>query len=157
MAHIEFSLTALGAPAAIPDLDGQGFGALAVAGSLTRWAVVVSGAAEPCVLLDAAGAVVAASPGCAALFSINAAEVVGRPLVPGVLRLRDFNSVAGELPEWEIDKIPPLLAIRSGVLARGLLRVSSGDVAATVDAISTPLRDGSALVGSLTFFAPIGR
>lgn len=158
MAHVEFSLSELGEPAEAPrrtplrararqDLDG----------SLDRWAFVVCGASEPCLLIDATGIVVAASPGCTDLFSINSTDAVGRRLVNDVLRLLDFNTVSGELPEWEVDKIPPLLACRSGVLARGLLRVAAGDVAETVDAISTPLRDGATVVGSLTFFAPVGR
>ena len=60
-----------------------------------------------------------------------------------MLRLLDFNTVSGELPGWEVDKIPPLLAITTGGLARGLLRVpGTGRRCQTVDAISVPLRDG---------------
>jgi hypothetical protein len=75
-----------------------------------------------------------------------------------VLRLLDFNRVSGELPGWEVDKIPPLLALTTGGLARGLIRVPgiAGGIS-TVDAISVPLRDGADVVGSLTFFALVTR
>jgi PAS domain-containing protein len=146
MAHIELSLTELAGMATAHEPSG----------TLDRWGAVVARAQDPCLLLDANGCVVEASPGCAALLSLRAADAVGRPLVDGVLRLLDFNLVSSGLPEWEIDKIPPLLAIRSGELARGLLRIKSGAGALTVDAISTPLREGGAVVGSLSFFAAVG-
>jgi len=127
-------------------------------GSLDLWAYAVSVANEPSVLVDVHGIVVTASPGCGVLFGINSADAVGRPLVQGVLRLLDFNTVSGDLPGWEVDKIPPLLAMKTGGLARGLLRVPGADGGpSTVDAISVPLRDGTDLVGSLTFFSLVSR
>jgi hypothetical protein len=157
VAHVEFSLSELGEPTEAPRrIPVHGRAGQGLDGSLDRWAFVVSGATEPCLLVEVTGVVVAASPGCADLLSINSTDAVGRRLVNDVLRLLDFRTVSRELPEWEVDKIPPLLACRSGVLARGLLRVAAGDVTETVDAISTPLRDGAAVVGSLTFFAPVG-
>jgi len=82
-------------------------------GSLDRWASVVATATEPCLVLDAAGTVIA-------------------------------------------DKIPPLLAIASGGLARGLLRVrDEAGASRTVDAVSSALCDGSSVVGSITYFAPV--
>ena len=156
--HVRSCRWPLGAPTAIPDLYGPSRRRRASTARWTRWAFAVSGATEPCVLLDAAGIVVAASPGCAAaVLASTRPRRVGRRLVDGVLRLLDFNAVSGELPDWEVDKIPPLLAITTGGLARGLLRVPGADGAAsTVDAISVPLRDGGPVVGSLTFFAPVG-
>jgi PAS domain-containing protein len=128
-------------------------------GSLELWGFVVSMAAEPCVVLDHDGIVVAASPGCRQLLGIEPAESVGLRLVDDVLRLLDFNAVsAGELRGWEVDVIPPLLAIKSGGLARGLVRVSggagggTGGGTRTVDAVSTPLKQNGEVVGSLTFF-----
>ena len=73
-------------------------------GSLDLWSYAVSVANEPCLLVDVAGVVVAASPGCGQLFDIDARDAVGRRLVDGVLRLLDFNVVSGELPGWEVDK-----------------------------------------------------
>lgn len=142
MAHLELSLSE-------PVLADVG-------GAVDRWAAVTARAEEPCLLLDRAGIVVAASPGFGRLFSINAADTVGRAFVD-VLRLLDFNLVSGELPGRDVERIPPLLAI-TGVLARGLLRVAAvGGAAETVDAISAPVRENGAVVGSLTFFAQVGR
>jgi hypothetical protein len=125
--------------------------------SLDLWEYTVRHAQEACLVLDVSGTVVAASPGCGKLFSISAADAVGRRLVD-VLRLLDFNAVAGKLPDREVDKIPPLLAISTSGLARGLLRVPGADGSPdTVDAISVALRDGPRVVGSLTFFTPVGR
>ncbi len=149
MAHVELSLS---------DLHGKDRLPGGFLGSLDLWSYAVSVANEPCLLVDVAGVVVAASPGCGHLFDINARDAVGRRLVDGVLRLLDFNVVSGELPGWEVDKIPPLLATKTGGLARGLLRVPGPDGApSTVDAISVPLRDGDGVVGSLTFFALVAR
>jgi len=125
--------------------------------SLDLWGHTVRQAQEPCLVLDVSATVVAASPGCGELFAFTATDAVGRRLVD-VLRLLDFHAVAGNLPKGEVDKIPPLLAISTAGLARGLLRVRGVDGSAdTVDAISVPLRDGSKIVGSLTFFAQVGR
>jgi hypothetical protein len=149
MAHVELSLSDLGALAATADGPDA---------SLVRWAAAVSFAAEPCLLLDDSGVVMAASRSCAALFSVPPEVAVGRHLLAGVMRLLDFNTVSGELPDWEADKIPPLLAAASGGLARGLMRVrDSGGSPRTVDAVSTPLRAGSVVAGSLTFFAAVSR
>jgi hypothetical protein len=109
-------------------------------------------------VLDTNGIVVAASPGCAELLAIDPVAAIGQRLVAGVLRLFDFNPISAELAAWEVDKIPPLLAIRSGGLTRGLLRLPGADGSLnTVDAVSVPLRDNDGVVGSLTFFAPVGQ
>lgn len=150
--HVELSLSD---PS---DSHRGGHGRPNIEGSLPLWAYAVGLAREPCLLLDAKGLIVAVSPGCAALLGIDAAEALNRPLVDGVLRFLDFNAVSGDLPNWDVNKIPPLLAIASQGLARGLLRVSGVDgTTSTVDAISAPLRDGDDVVGSLTFLASVGR
>jgi hypothetical protein len=146
--HVELSLSGLSDTGETPRYSS----------SVDRWAKAVGAANEPCLLLDAAGVVVAASAGCGELLAFDPADAVGRRLVDGVLRLLDFSAVSGELPGWEVDKIPPLLAVKSGGLARGLLRfVCAAGVPSTVDAIAAPLRDGNRIVGSVTFFAPVGR
>lgn len=129
------------------------------ADSLERWGFVVASATEPCLVIDSAGIVVAASQGCRGLIGIDPDQAPGRRLIlDGVLRLLDFNAVSGELPDWEADKIPPLLAIAAGGLARGLLRIpDQAGAPRTVDALSAPLRDGNTVVGSITFFAPVNR
>jgi hypothetical protein len=152
VAHVELSLSEL-TEAGVTRVGTRGG-----AGALDRWAPAVGAATEACLLLDSRGVVVAASANGGALFTVPTAEAIGRRLLDGVLRLMDFNPVSGELPGWEVDKIPPLLAMSTGGLARGLLRVVVADGAvSTFDAISAPLRDGAEVVGSLTFFAPVSR
>jgi len=153
VAHVELSLSESFAPRARPP------GELAGAGSVPRWAAMVAEATEPCLVIDAEALIVATSDSCCALLGLGDPETtVGRFLLDGVLRLVDFTAARGELTEAEIDKIPPLLALSSGRLARGLMRVhdgAEGGLDATVDAIATPLWDGTTVVGSLTFFSAI--
>lgn len=152
MAHVELSLTDPGLPVPL-DYDGDGAGM-----ALGRWAAAVAAADDPCLLLDQRGVVVAASGACGRLFAFSSADAAGCHLLDGLLRLLDFTSASGELPDREVEKIPPLLVLSSGSLARGLLRVSSDEGAtSTVDTISAPLRDGDRVVGSLTFFAVVSR
>ncbi len=152
MAHVELSLSEVFVPTAgTPTEQGSD--------NVGRWSATVSRADEPCLLIDADTRVVAVSAsGCELLCLGAPRDVIGQPLLDGGLRLLDFTANRGELTEPEIDKIPPLLALSSGRLARGLLRIEgiSPDVPdATVDAISTPvLRDG-AVAGSLTFFSEV--
>ena len=123
--------------------------------TLDLWEYTVRSANEACLLLDSGGIVVAASAGCGELLSFGATDAAGRRLVD-LLRLLDFNTVAGKLPQGEIEKIPPLLAIATAGLSRGLLRLPGTDGKPdTVDAVSVALRDGTTVVGSLTFFAPV--
>jgi hypothetical protein len=100
--------------------------------------------------------IVAASPAaCTLLGFADQADAVGCHLFAGTLRLLDFTSAGGPLPDSEIEKIPPVLACSSGRLARGLLRVQAGEEIRTVDAIAAPLFDGKRVVGSVTFFSQI--
>ena len=127
-------------------------------GSVQRWAAVVATAAEPSLVLDAHGMIVTASASCAKLIGLgDAAAARGRRLRDAGLHLIDFTASPDELDSAEADKIPPLLAISSGGLARGLMRVACPDtkLTSTMDAIATPLWEGSTVVGSLTFFARI--
>jgi hypothetical protein len=127
------------------------------ANPMQRWQEAVQNANEACIVLDLKAVVVAASPGCLGLLYLEPVGAVGRKLTD-VLDLLDFNAVSGKLPEWEVDKIPPLLAISTAGLARGLLRVSDPESSfTTVDAIAVPLLDAAGVAGSLTFFAPVGR
>lgn len=127
-------------------------------GSLARWAAAVAGAAEPSLVLDADGVIVAASASCADLIGLgDPAAAHGRRLRDAVIDLVDFTATSDKLDNAEADKIPPLMAISSGGLARSLVRVACPETNAvsTMDAIATPLWDGPVVVGSLTFFARI--
>jgi hypothetical protein len=127
----------------------------APATSVEHWAVAVSEAVEPCLLIDSLSMIVAASASACELLGFeDQSKAVGRHLFAGVVRVIDFADGAS-LPDSEIEKIPPVLAFSSGRLARGLLRVHVGGETRTLDAIATPLFDGRKPVGSLTFFSSI--
>ena len=152
MAHVELSLTGAIVPQARTPADFE------FVASIETWAATVATAAEPCLVIDQDLIVQAVSPSAAELLGLGKpAEVVGQRLLGGVLRLIDFTAEPGELDEPEAEKIAPVLAIRSGRLARGLIRVKgeADDTHITVDAIATPLLDGESVVGSLTFFSAV--
>jgi hypothetical protein len=128
------------------------------ASSLDRWASVVLGAAEPSLVLAADSTIIAASASCAEMIGLGDPEVArGRSLRDAGVQLVDFTPSLDELDPIEADKIPPLLAISSRRLARGLMRVvrPRASAACTMDAVATPLWDGATVVGSLTFFSQI--
>jgi PAS domain-containing protein len=150
VAHVELSLTDP-AVAPRPHLARECSG-------LERWASVAVDAGDPCLVLDADAVVVAVSPSAAELTGIpDPVGAQGRRLRDAMAPLLDFTAAAAPLEELEADRIPPLLAISSGLMARGLIRIAGrpGDHPVTLDAISTPLSNGLAVAGSLTFFAKI--
>jgi hypothetical protein len=149
VAHVELSLTESFVPH-VPHEEAAG------TGSLQRWSGVLREAAEPSLVIDARETIIGVSLSCCELLGLgDPTAAVGKSLLDEV-RLIDFTANQGELSEPEMANIPPLLAITSGRLARGLLRVLRlGQAPSTVDAISTPLRDGDEVVGSLTFFAEV--
>jgi hypothetical protein len=127
-------------------------------GTLDRWTAAVASSGEACLLLNSSAVVVAVSVGFTELFGVPWPDAIGRRFGDQVLQLLDFSGANGVLPDWEVGKIPPLLALSSGALARGLIRVSNVyGATSTVDAVTTPLREGGTVVGSLTFFALVHR
>ncbi|WP_422772570.1 hypothetical protein ACN28C_06005 [Plantactinospora sp. WMMC1484] len=164
MAHVELSISEAfptpGAsslqhgPTGFDNADGSG----GVDG-FTRWSETVSTAAEPCLLIDRDTVISAVSSSCCQLLGLGSPiSVLGRPLLGSDLRLLDFTAARGDLTEQDVERIPPLLALHSGRLARGLLRVRCPDdehADATVDAISTPVLTDGLVAGSLTFFSEV--
>jgi PAS domain-containing protein len=152
VAHVELSLSGAFVPQARTPSESE------FVTSIERWQSTVAGAAEPALIIDQAGTILAVSPSATTLLGLGRpAETVGQPLLGGVIRLIDFTAGGGDLDEPELERIPPLLAIRSGRLARGLMRVQTLDGTAhlTVDAIATPLVEGDEVVASLTFFSAV--
>ncbi|MEU4691976.1 hypothetical protein [Actinoplanes sp. NPDC023714] len=148
MAHVELSLSGAFVPQARTPAEAE------FVTSVERWTSTVAGAEEPCLVVDNNGLILAVSPSGSELLGLGKpAEAIGRRLGEA-LQLIDFTASAGQLDEPEADKIPPLLAVRSESLARGLLRVA-GEPPLTVDAIATPLRSGDRVAGSLTFLSPV--
>ncbi len=151
MAHVELSLSGAFVPQARTPSEAE------FVPSLERWTATAAAATEPCLIIDTSTAVVALSVSCGELLGLGKPpEVIGKPL-GAMLRLIDFTAGAADLEESDADKIPPLLALRSERLARGLLRVvpGPGETPLTVDAIATPLLDGERVAGSLTFFSAV--
>jgi len=151
VAHVELSLSGAFVPQARTPAEAE------FLSGAERWTVTVAAAAEPCLVLDTEGAILGVSPSCSELLGLGKpVEAIGQQL-SGALRLIDFTASAGALEEPEAINIPPLMALRSERLARGLMRVvpGPGETPLTVDAISTPLLDGERVAGSLTFFSPV--
>ena len=113
------------------------------------WISAVRAAAERCLLLDGEGRVSAASP--------TMASVTGAIPTLGVrfaelVKLVDFTS--GAAPQIEPERaMPPLRALTTGGLARGLmrLRVADGSLV-TYDVVAVPLQGQR---GVLAFFLPV--
>lgn len=151
MAHVELSLTDP-TVAPHPRLAREQYSAL------ERWASVAVDAGDPCLVIDAGAAVVAVSPAAAELTGIvDPLAARGRLLRDAMAPMVDFTVAATRLDDVEAERIPPLLALSSGLMAHGLIRFAplSGGPPVTVDAIATPLSDGPTIAGSLTFFARI--
>ncbi|GGQ45170.1 transcriptional regulator [Couchioplanes azureus] len=154
MAHVELSLSGAFVPQARTPDESE------FVSNIDRWAATVWQAVEPCLVIDVSATVVAVSPSASDLLGLGkGADVVGRPLLggEGALRLIDFTAGGGDLTEPEIEKIPPLLALTSEQLTRGLMRIQppARDRHVTVDAIATPIVENGRVVASLTFFSAI--
>jgi hypothetical protein len=165
MTHVELSLS----PTVTPDWRPP----VAVPAELNRWVTAVVESDEPALIIDASATIVATTPTCATLLGLRHPWVGER--LPDSLHLIDFTAAGLDLPEPERELIPPLLAVASGRLARGLIRVrtigqaeperphphphperpGAGPQTKTLDAIATPLHADGVAVGSLTFFCEI--
>ena len=154
VAHVELSLSGAFVPQARTPVESE------FVSNIDRWAATVWQAVEPCLVIDVSSTIVAVSPSASDLLGLaKGAEVVGQPLLggDGALRLIDFTAGGGDLTEQEIEKIPPLLAVSSERLARGLMRIQPPQEKrhVTVDAIATPIVENGRVVASLTFFSAI--
>lgn len=151
MAHVELSLSEPYTPQL--DSDHADFGSTKLYTSVHRWSAATRGAVEPCLVIDEVGAIAAVSPSACNLLGLASPDdVIGEFLQSGqLLALVDFTPAPAALSEGDVEKIPPLLALSSRRLARGLLRVRSGAEVITLDAVATPLWEGNHVIGSLTF------
>jgi PAS domain-containing protein len=127
------------------DLDAHGTGPMSV------WLPAVQASYEACLLLDRDGRVVAASAAVGAVLGTTATRAVGAKFCDLATAV-DFTS--GAAPEADPERsVPPLRAMATGSLARGLLRLrsASGDLT-TYDVVAVPLSDQS---GVLAFFLAV--
>jgi hypothetical protein len=126
------------------DLDAVGRGPIAT------WLPAVRASAEACLLLDDKGRVCAASAGAGKVLGASPNTIGARfaELVSAV----DFTS--GAAPDLEPERsMPPLRALATGGLARGLMRLRVGDGSlVTYDVVAVPL-EGSR--GVLAFFVAV--
>lgn len=121
--------------------------------ALERWAAAVTAAEEPSLVINDDEIIVAISASFAELLGRREPSV-GLNLLD-VLLLLDFTADGAELPEGEVGKIPPLLALSSAGLARGLVRLQCAGGSCMFDAVAAPLTDGGQVIGSLTFFSTV--
>jgi hypothetical protein len=120
--------------------------------SLERWTASVSAADEPAVVIDAHETIVAMSGAMQDLLGLGTAAI-GRDVLD-TLALLDFAD-GGVLAEGEAVKIPPLLALHSGGLARGLVRIRRPGGYVMFDAVAAPLTESGQVIGSITFFSTV--
>jgi PAS domain-containing protein len=147
VAHVELSLSEAHSPGEMRLADWP---------AIDRWAMAVDGANEPCLVVDSLAVVAAVSGPACAMFGLRHPQAaIGRSLYSDLIPLLDFTGAGALLGEEELQRIPPVLALSSGRLARGLMRFRTTADVITMDAVSTPLRDGGTVVGSLTFFSVV--
>src|SRR3954467_5675899 len=114
--HVELSLSGAFVPQARTPAEAE------FAAGIDRWGTTVATAAEPCLIIDGASTILAVSPSAESLLGLGRpAETGGQPRPGGVVGRIDFTAGGGKLAEPEIERIPPLLAIKSGPLARCLV------------------------------------
>jgi hypothetical protein len=142
--HVELSITDLGPVTPPPPVHDP----------LGHWVRAVSGAVEPCLVIDDRAVIIAMSQSCVAMFGLTKSPI-GASLREGPLRLIDFSADGSKLSDHEVGKVPPILAVTSGRLARGLIRVRCNGSVSTLDAIATPIGPAETVAGSLTFFSPV--
>jgi len=140
--RVELAITDLG-PVIPPPPDPLG-----------HWVRAVAGAVEPCLVIDKRAVIVAMSQQCVAMLGLTRSPV-GASLREGPLKLIDFSATGEKLPDNEVGKVPPILAVTSERLARGLIRLRCDGTTYTLDAIATPIGPPNAVAGSLTFFSPV--
>lgn len=123
---------------------------------LQPWIAAVNVAADACLVLSADARLVAASHSAAALFARSVGDILGRRLVGDTISVIDFTAAARPGDDYA-DRIAPVLVLRSGAPARGLLRIALDDGSRlTLDAVAAPLRgaDGN-IAGSVSFLAAV--
>jgi PAS domain-containing protein len=138
----------------VVDLGADGR-APAASTPLSHWLTTVNTAQDPCLLLDAAGRVLAVSTTAAGLLGCSEGGVIGRHLLD-VVDVVDFDSGTSS-PDYAVRIAPVAVLANGGGLMRSLFRVRRRDgEQATVDAAAAPLHDDRGrVVGSMTFLAPV--
>lgn len=122
-----------------------------LAGGIAAWADRVTEAQETALLLNERGRVVAISTGAALALNLDLSSCVGKPLLDLVVVV-DFSATGVPVDDPDV-QLPPLKALRSLTMARGLVRLRLGrGVLTTYDCVGVPLAGGA---GALAFFAEV--
>lgn len=117
---------------------------------LKAWTTRVREAEEAVLVLDTRGRVFGMSASCAGLLRVDPGQVFGALLVD-IVTLVDFTAAA--LPLTEPGRqVPPLRALSTGALARGLVRFTRNGRTSTHDVVGVPLAKGA---GALAFFTAV--
>jgi hypothetical protein len=115
------------------------------------WAQRVTEAQEIALLVDERGRVVALSTGAALALNLDPATALGRLLLDLIV-LVDFSATGVPVEDADV-QLPPLKALRSRTMARGLVRLRlARGVLVTYDCVGVPLAGGD---GALAFFAEV--
>lgn len=117
---------------------------------LDDWAARVRDAAEAMLLIDAAGRLVALSTAAGDLLGLDPAAAAGALLLD-LVEVVDFTAAAVPVPDPDI-QLPPLRAVLTGRLNRGLVRLRSGAAARSYDVVGIPLAESA---GAVAFLAPV--
>lgn len=120
-------------------------------GGIAAWAERVTEAQETVLVLNDRGRVVAISTGAALALNLDLSSCLGRPLLE-LVTVVDFTETGVPVEDPDV-QLPPLKALRSQSMARGLVRLRLGQgVLTTYDCVGVPLAGGS---GVLAFFAEV--
>jgi PAS domain S-box-containing protein len=131
------------------DLDSP---TAAASHSLAHWQAAAESSNDACLVLDARGAVVSASPAAIEALGATGQPVRGRRLLD-VIDVVDLDTGASH-PDYAV-RITPLATLGGRGLMRSLMRLRTPDGSlVTLDSTSAPLHDADgATIGSISFFA----
>lgn len=117
---------------------------------LDAWTARVREAAEAMLLVDAGGRLVAMSPAAGEVLGLDPGTAVGAMLLD-LVEVVDFTAAAVPVPDPDI-QLPPLRAVVTGRLNRGLVRLRSGPVLRSYDVVGIPLASSA---GAVAFLAAV--
>jgi PAS domain S-box-containing protein len=119
---------------------------------LARWQAAAEASGDACLVLDARGSVVSASPAAIEALGCTDQPVRGRRLLD-VIDVVDLDTGASH-PDYAV-RITPLATLGGRGLMRSLMRLRHPDGSfVTLDSSSAPLHDSAGeTIGSISFFA----
>lgn len=148
--HLELSMASDGGYESLPALR------VVRRNPLDGWLDAAHHSEDGCLVLDPDGVVAGISDVCLEMLGIGAAgDILGRGLLDDLVEFVDFSAAEVRPAPGELSKMPPLLALHSGGLARGLIRVRTPGGVSTLDAVAAAVHADGALAGSVTFLSEV--